>query len=113
MERGQEARQTAEVVADVETVAHQLGQAPVVRHAAHHQDVLARVPVGIVHRRHAEVDIRGDAPVHRQLAATGELAARAGREVEEAEVDRLLDLVGAVPHEQDDRRMGLADGGRG
>ena len=61
------------------------------------------------HRHDPQVDRRGQAAVEADLLLAEVAALLQRAEVEEAQVDRLLDLVGIGPGQEDDRDVRLAD----
>ena len=68
--------------------------------------------VGVGHVGDAEVDVGGQAPVELDLSVADPLRVWLPlAEVQEAEVDWLLDLVGAIAEEEDGRGVGLGDVG--
>ncbi len=68
----------------------------------------AKAPiVATCDRHHAEVHVPRQATVEPQLFVTEVLAPGQGREVEEAQVHGLLDLVDTVAHEEEQRAVGL------
>ena len=83
--------------------------------AAHHHRILQRLAQagdlrglrGAGDRYHRQVGVRGQATVEAQLLATEETSPLQGAEVQEAQVDRLLDLIGEIPREEDVGGMGL------
>ena len=83
------------------------GQPSLRRHAPHHDEVVADGAVDVVHVGHPEVHVGGQPAVQLHLPVAGGPAGVDGAEVEEAEVDGLLQLVGAVADEEHDRRVGL------
>ena len=88
-------------------------QAPGVRHAAHLDQVVARVPVIVDHVEHAQVHVGREAPVHLGLAPAGVQAVLAAAVVEEGHLDRLQQLVRAVADHRDHRDVCLDELGRG
>ena len=58
-------------------------------------------------RRDAQIDVRGQPPVQEDLLAAIAPASLQGREVQEAQVHRLLHLVGEVAGEEDHRDVGV------
>ena len=106
------ARHLAHQVARVRRV-QQRGQAPRGGHAPHLDQVVAGGPVGLEHVQHAEVHVGGEAAVDLGLAPAGGQAVLAAAVVQEAQVHRLEQLVGAVADHRDHRDVGLDDLGRG
>ena len=74
--------------------------------------MIAHLAVGADDVGDAEVDVGREPPVQLDLAVADPLTRRAGAEVQEREVDRLLQLVGAVAEEHHPRRVGLGHMGR-
>ena len=62
-----------------------------------------------VNGTHAEIDLRRELAVHRELGAAGGLAARKRRKVEIGGADGLLELVDGVAGDEDPGHVGLAD----
>ena len=114
MERGDEVGEAPEPVVDhsAGSLDHQRRQAAVVGHPAHHPEVVAHLTVGPDQVCHAEMDVRPKPAVQLDLTKARGLPGRPVPEVEEAEVDRLLQLLRAVAHQHDDGRVGLPDRGR-
>ena len=110
MERGDQVGEVPQVVVDVGAVAHEGRQAALGRHAAHDHQMVANVTVGADHVGDPEVHVGGEAPVQLDLAGAHGGPHGPVAEVEEAEIDRLLQLVGTVTHEEDHRRVGLGHG---
>ena len=111
--------QTGEITSDVphgviDVVAPSDAQAqpPVRRHSAHHHDVVAGIAIRSDHVGDPEVHVRCETPIEFDLAMSSSATESDGREVEEAEVDRLLHFQGAVADEQEDGRVRLGQGGR-
>ena len=86
---------------------HEGREPALVRHSAHHDQVIEGSPVDVAHLGHTEVHVGCQAPVQRHLPVTHLLARFDGREVEEVERDRLLQLVDTIPEEEDRRDVGL------
>ena len=80
---------------------------PVGGHAAHHDEGVARHTVGAGDVGHPEVHVWSEAPVELHLAVADRFAHGSVAEVEEPEINRLLELVGAVTEEEHRGRVGL------
>jgi hypothetical protein len=65
-------------------------------------------PIDQPHRDHAEVDVGREPPVERHLGLAGLPPLLEGAKVEEAQLDRLLDLVGLGVRQEDPGVVGLA-----
>ena len=107
VERRQQPRQLAEVVVGRFACGHQGRQAAVGGHPPHHDEVVAGCTVDVEDIGDAEVHVGGEATVERDLPVGRLLASLPGREVEEVELHRLLQLVRAVAGEHHDRGMCL------
>jgi hypothetical protein len=98
--------QPAEIASHVLALTDERRQATLLRHATHHHDRLVpTVREGEVGE--TEVHVRREAAVQLQLTSAGGRTLLPGREVEEPEVDRLLELVGAVTDEHEPCTVGL------
>ncbi len=106
---GELVSEVAQCVADVGPCADERGQPPVVRHPAHHDYGLV-FAAGKDEVGYAEVDVGGEAAVELHLPAAGVCPLLGGAEVQEAEVDGLLELVGTVADEEQAGTVGLAQG---
>ncbi len=105
---GKEACDRPQGFVDVGALTHEQGQAAFRRHAAHHHERFGRVRVRSAKFTQAQVDIRGEATVEGDFSFAHGPPGRRGRVVEEPQVDRLLQLVGTVTDEEQDRGVRLA-----
>ncbi len=97
-----------DVVDPVPCVAgEQRGEPPRAGHPPHHHRVLAGLPVGVVHVHHPEVHVGGEPAVELHLPPGGPPAGLPRREVQEAQIHRLLQLVGTVAQEHHRPGVGL------
>ena len=102
MEPGDHPCQVVECVLDRRTFEHERRETPVSRHAAHHDEVLTGLAGRVQHVGDAEVHIGGQTAVQLDLALADSQPLLPGREVEETQIDVLLQLVGAIAHEEDE-----------
>jgi hypothetical protein len=107
VEGGQDLGEPADLLVDRLTGMDQGRQAPGGRHPPHHHEVVTEHAVGSRHVGDAEVHVRRQPAVEVDLVAAHRKPPLAGAEVEESQVHRLLELVGTVADEEDDRRVGL------
>ena len=84
MEGGHLVRDLPDLPVEVDPGLGEVGQATLGRHAAHHDEVVAHLAIGVEHVGHAEVDVRGEATVQLDLAVAHRFPSGAGAEVEEA-----------------------------
>lgn len=98
-----------EIVVDGGPFSYQPREAAVRRHAAHHEERFGCLRVRAADFSQAQVDVRGEATVESDFALAGGPASRRGGVVQESQIDRFLELVGAVTDEEHDGRVGLAD----
>jgi hypothetical protein len=89
---------------------YQGGQAAVFGHAAHLEQMLADSSVRRDNVENAQVHIRSEAPVQRELAVKDGTSLLERGEIEERELHRLLHLVGPITDEENDRAVCLDDG---
>ena len=87
--------------------ADQRGQPPGCWHAAHHDQVIADLAVRAAELGHAQVHAGREPEVQLGLAGAGHRAGRQGAEVQEAEIDRLVQVAGQVTGEEHRGSMGL------
>ena len=86
---------------------HERGQSPRGRHPPHHHQMVTYPATGTVDGGHPQVHVGREPPIQLYLAAAGRRPRPGLREVEETEIDRLLQLVSALTHEEDHGRMRL------
>ncbi len=103
-----------------QTVAHVLAaleegaQPALVRHAAHGDEVVGDLALGVEHVEDPQVHVGRQSAVQRDLPTAGVLARLPGGEVQEAERHGLLELVGPIAHEEDGGTVRLGHrGGQG
>ena len=99
-------------VIDVVAPSDAQAQPPVRRHPAHHHDVVAGIAIRSDHVGDPEVHVRCETPIQFDLAMSSLATGSDRREVEEAQIDRLLHLEGTITEEHDDGRMRLGQRGR-
>ena len=87
----------------------QRGQPPRGWHPPHHHQVVTDPAVRIADLGHPEVNIGREPAVQLGLAPAGHRAGPLRGEVEETQIDRLLQLVRAVPGEEHHGRVGLGN----
>jgi len=109
VERGDVPGQPTQVRFHIDSGRHQRGKPSVVRHARHDHQPLTRLALRIGDGRNAQVHVGREALVEARLTAARLLASLAGREVEEAQVHGLPELVRAVFQEDDDAGVRLSD----
>ena len=113
VERGHGAGQPHQVVVADGAVARERRQSLALRHPAHDHEVVADVTIGIRDVGDPQVDVRRQPSVELDLAVARLLPQDRSRLVQERVAHRLLELVRAVADEEDDRDMGLVQGGAG
>jgi hypothetical protein len=99
--------QHPEVCGHVGPGRHQVGQAPRRRHPAHHEQVVHRLAVDAGDVADPRVDVGREPSIEGQLAPARCQPLLAGRLVQEAQVQGLLELERPGPHQEHDGRVGL------
>ena len=99
------AGQSTQVRPHVLACQHHRRQPQLLRHPAHDDQGLARVTGGVGHGRDAEIHVGGEPPVEAGLPVSRLVPALPGREVEEPQIHRLLQLVRPVPQQDDHTRV--------
>ena len=109
MERSELRRQVLEGTAQISSRSEQVGEAAILGHAGHDDEVIDDRPLRAADRGDPEIDIGCETAVERHLTLASRRSGGHSAPVDKGQEQWLFELDRSVPEDKDDRRVGFVD----